>query len=73
MGQHIQTIAYALLALGQLFVFGKYVCQGLIHWRDRNKAETKFLRELKENHLKHIYETLRAICFYLNIPYEEPR
>lgn len=70
--QNIQTLAYALLAIGQLVVFVKYVFQALISWRDMNKAETEFIKTMKSNHLPHIYETLRAICFYLKIPYEEP-
>lgn len=72
-GQLVQTIAYALLAIGQLFVFAKYVFQALIAWRDKNKAEAAFIKEMKENHLPHIYETLKALCFYQNIPYEEPK
>jgi hypothetical protein len=71
MGQYVQTIAYALLAIGQLLVFGRYIFQALIAWRDKNRAEVAFIKELKESHLPHIYETLKALCFYQKIPYEE--
>ena len=72
MGTHLQAIAYALIIIGQLIVFFKYVIGGLRTWRKNNHARNEFVLEMKMNHLPHIFETLKAVCFYLKIPYEEP-
>ena len=72
-GLTLQALAYGLIVATQVWAFVKYVLQGLIAWRNKNKAQVVFIEAMKENHLPHIYETLKAICFYLHIPYEEPK
>lgn len=64
--EDVQTTAYALLAFGQLYLFGKFVWTRLME----SVENRKFVKALRTNHIPHMERALRAICKKLDLEYE---